>query len=230
MTATLTPTDTPTPTDTGTTLLTDDMLRRFDERAPQYDRENRFFAEDFDELRESGYLSASLPTDLGGAGLSLSEVNRLQRRLAYHAPATAVAVNMHLYWVGAAADLRKMGDPSGDWILSAAADGKVLAAGHGEAGNDLPLLLSSSQAERVKGGWEFTGHKLFGSLVAGVGLPRRARDGHERSGEPEGGARVPQPGRVRLPHRGDVGRARHARRRRHTTRSSTMRSSPSCRP
>ena len=164
MTATLTPTDTPTPTDTGTTLLTDDMLRRFDERAPQYDRENRFFAEDFDELRESGYLSASLPTDLGGAGLSLSEVNRLQRRLAYHAPATAVAVNMHLYWVGAAADLRKMGDPSGDWILSAAADGKVLAAGHGEAGNDLPLLLSSSQAERVKGGWEFTGHKLFGSL------------------------------------------------------------------
>ena len=164
MTATLTPTDTPTPTDPGTTLLTDDMLRRFDERAPQYDRENRFFTEDFEELRESGYLSASLPTDLGGAGLSLSEVNRLQRRLAYHAPATAVAVNMHLFWVGAAADLRKMGDRSGDWILQAAADGKVLAAGHGEAGNDLPLLLSSSQAERVKGGWEFTGHKLFGSL------------------------------------------------------------------
>ena len=38
MTATLTPTDTPTdrptPTDTGTTLLTADMLRRFDERQP----------------------------------------------------------------------------------------------------------------------------------------------------------------------------------------------------
>ena len=73
-----------------TEVLTDEMLARFDERAPTYDRENRFFAEDFDELRESGYLSASLPTDLGGAGLSLSEVNRLQRRLAYHAPATAL--------------------------------------------------------------------------------------------------------------------------------------------
>jgi len=40
----------------------------------------------------------------------------------------------------------------------------VFAAGHGEAGNDLPLLLSSSKAERVEGGWEITGHKIFGSL------------------------------------------------------------------
>ena len=27
-------------------LLTDDMLTRFDQRAPTYDRENRFFQED----------------------------------------------------------------------------------------------------------------------------------------------------------------------------------------
>ena len=40
----------------------------------------------------------------------------------------------------------------------------MFAAGHGEAGNDIPVLLSSSKAERVDGGWEFTGHKIFGSL------------------------------------------------------------------
>ncbi len=148
----------------ATDLLTDDMLRRFDARAPVYDRENRFFQEDFDELVASGYLNAALPTDLGGAGLNLSEVNHLQRRLAYSAPATALAVNMHLYWVGVAADLRRIGAPGGDFILRVAADGQVLAAGHGEAGNDLPVLMSSSTAERVDGGWEFTGHKIFGSL------------------------------------------------------------------
>ena len=148
----------------ATDLLTDDMLRRFDARAPVYDRENRFFQEDFDELVASGYLNAALPTDLGGPGLNLMEVNQLQRRLAYSAPATALAINMHLYWVGLAADLRRAGAPGGDFILRAAADGQVLAAGHGEAGNDLPVLLSSSTAERVEGGWEFTGHKIFGSL------------------------------------------------------------------
>ncbi|HWM21119.1 MAG TPA: acyl-CoA dehydrogenase family protein [Ilumatobacteraceae bacterium] len=153
-----------TTTDQSTKLLTSEMLQRFDERAPAYDRDNRFFSEDLEELRQSGYLSAPLPIDMGGSGLSLAEVNRLQRELAYCAPATAVAVNMHLYWVGMAADLRRMGDPTGEWILTRAAAGDVLAAGHGEAGNDLPVLLSSSQAVRVDGGWEFTGHKIFGSL------------------------------------------------------------------
>src|SRR5262245_13224932 len=84
-------------------LLTDDMLARFDERAPVYDRENRFFTEDFEELRASGYLLAAVPAELGGSGLRLDEVMRLQQQLAYHAPATAVAVNMHLYWTGLAA-------------------------------------------------------------------------------------------------------------------------------
>ena len=49
-------------------------------------------------------------------------------------------------------------------MLERAAEGEVFAAGHGEAGNDIPLLLSSSKAEQVDGGWEITGHKIFGSL------------------------------------------------------------------
>jgi alkylation response protein AidB-like acyl-CoA dehydrogenase len=160
-----TTTSTPTPTSASPdALLTDEMLARFDDRAPGYDRDNQFFEEDFEELRASGYLNAPLPAAYGGPGLDLHAVNRMQRRLAYHAPSTAVAVNMHLYWVGLAADLQRHGDHSYDWILDRAAEGHVLAAGHGEAGNDLPLLLSSSSAERVDGGWEITGHKIFGSL------------------------------------------------------------------
>jgi alkylation response protein AidB-like acyl-CoA dehydrogenase len=71
---------------------------------------------------------------------------------------------MHHYFVGLCADLHRAGDTSCDWVLAKAAEGHVFAAGHGEAGNDLPVLLSSAKAERVDGGWEFTGHKIFGSL------------------------------------------------------------------
>jgi len=149
----------------GTDLLTDDLLARFDERAPMYDRENRFMHEDFEELRDLGYLNAAVPTEFGGLGLSFAEVQQLQRRLAYVAPATAVAVNMHFYWTGVAAELWHAGDTSCEWMLRASVDdGAVFAAGHGETGNDLPLFLSTSQAERVDGGWEITGHKIFGSL------------------------------------------------------------------
>jgi alkylation response protein AidB-like acyl-CoA dehydrogenase len=145
--------------------LTDDMLIRFGERAASYDRDNRFFAEDFNELRDAGYLKIAVPRELGGDGLTLAQIAADQGRLAYRAPATALAVNMHLYWTGVAADLRRLGDKSLQWLLEEAAAGEVFAAGHAEAGNDLPVLLSTARAERVDGGYKFYGHKQFGSLT-----------------------------------------------------------------
>jgi len=146
-------------------VLTDDMLSRFEERAATYDRENRFFDEDFAELRDSGYLKIAVPEKFGGPGLRLAEVLALQRRLAYVAPATALGINMHIYWTGVAADLHRAGDSSCDWILERTAAGDVFAAGHAEAGNDMPLFYSSARAEQVEGGWNITGHKIFGTLT-----------------------------------------------------------------
>jgi len=145
-------------------LLTEEMLARFDERSPMYDRENRFFDEDWQELKESGYLLATVPPEFGGSGLGLDDYVRLQRRLGYVAPATALAVNMHCYWTGVASDLLRAGDESLRFVLEKAAAGEVLCALHGEAGNDLPLLLAVASAERVDGGWRISGHKIFGSL------------------------------------------------------------------
>src|ERR1051326_8811389 len=148
-------------------VLTGEMLERFAARAAGYDRDYRFFEEDFEELRVSGYLTLPVPTEFGGAGMTLAEVCREQRRLAYYAPATALAVNMHLYWAGVAADLWRRGDTSLEWILRDAAAGEIFAAGHAESGNDVPVLLSTSKAERVEGGYRFTGRKHFGSLTPG---------------------------------------------------------------
>jgi len=145
--------------------LDDEMLGRFATRAPRYDADNAFFSDDFEELRSSGYLKMAIPEEFGGLGYSLAEVCREQRRLAYHAPATALATNMHLYWTGVAADLRRMGDNSLEWLLREAASGEIFAAGHGENGNDMPLFLSTASAVRVDGGWKVTGHKTFGSLT-----------------------------------------------------------------
>ncbi len=146
-------------------LLSASVLEEFARRAPTYDRENRFFSEDFEELRQAGYLKLPIPKEFGGLGLSLPEICREQRRLAYYAPATAIATNMHLYWMGLAADLHRMGDTSVDWMLEEGARGEVFAAGHSESGNDLPVLYSTATAERVDGGYRITAHKNFGSLT-----------------------------------------------------------------
>ena len=152
------------PTGAGTYVIPDEMLERFWQRAPAYDRDNRFFEEDFRDLLPTGYMKLAVPKELGGLGRSLAEAAREQRRLAYFAAPTALAMNMHLYWTGLAADLWRSGDKSLEWLLRGAVQGEVYAAGHAESGNDLPVLLSTTRAERVDGGYRFTGRKSFGSL------------------------------------------------------------------
>ena len=39
---------------TPTSILSEAMLKRFADRAPGYDRDNRFFEEDFFELKQAG--------------------------------------------------------------------------------------------------------------------------------------------------------------------------------
>jgi len=145
-------------------VLSDELLERFGHRAATYDRVNRFFAEDFEELRDAGYLRAVVPTELGGLGLTLAELCREQRRLAARAPATALATQMHLLATGVAADLYRRGDGSLVWLLDEVARGAVVAYGYSEPGNDVPILYSTSRAERVAGGYRFTGRKVFTSL------------------------------------------------------------------
>lgn len=150
-------------------LLPTPMLERFRERAAGYDSENRFFAEDFAELRASGYLAAVVPEEFGGAGLSLEELVLAQRRLAAHAPATALGVNMHLVWVQVARFLSDRGlggeaEGSLDWVLRDAVAGEVFAFGISEAGNDAVLMDAFSTAVPDDAGFALSGTKIFTTL------------------------------------------------------------------
>ena len=150
---------------TAGTVLSDALLEACRARAAGYDRDNRFCQEDFDELKAAGYLKMTLPAEFGGLGFTLDQYTREARRLASYAPATALCLNMHHYWVGTAADSWRMGDKSVGFILEDAAKGEVFAAGHAESGNETSILMSITKAEKVPGGYKFTGRKSFGSLT-----------------------------------------------------------------
>ncbi|HET8615717.1 MAG TPA: acyl-CoA dehydrogenase family protein [Actinomycetales bacterium] len=146
-------------------FLDDVLLQRIRDRAPQHDRDGTFFADDLADLKDAGYLTAMVPAELGGAGLTLAAMTREQMRLAGAAPATALAVNMHQVWMAVATALRARGDHSADLILEAAAAGEVFAFGISEAGNDLVLFGSRTDAAPDgDGGFSFTGTKIFTSL------------------------------------------------------------------
>ncbi|MCB7137932.1 acyl-CoA dehydrogenase family protein [Cellulosimicrobium marinum] len=158
----------PAPFPAPRTLLPDDLLEAVRSRAAGYDRDNAWFAEDMDDLAAAGYLRALVPESFGGAGLGLRETAREQARLAGAAPATALAVNMHHVWTGVARSLHERGDSSLDWLLDEAGRGEVFGFGYSEAGNDLVLLGSRTEARPDgAGGYTFHGRKIFTSNSPG---------------------------------------------------------------
>jgi alkylation response protein AidB-like acyl-CoA dehydrogenase len=146
-------------------VLDDALLGRIRSRAAGHDAGNTFPFDDVTELADAGYLRALVPTGFGGLGLSLAEVAVEQARLAAHAPATALAVNMHLVWTGVAKAMHERGDGALDFVLSEAAQSAVFGFGVSEPGNDLVLFGSSTDAvPQPDGGYTFTGTKIFTSL------------------------------------------------------------------
>ena len=149
-----------------TEYLPDDLIERIRSRAATHDRENTFPEDDLADLRAAGYLAILVPRDRGGAGLGLAEASVLQQRLAGAAPATALAINMHLVWTGVAKVLQDRGIDDLAFVQTGAAAGEVFAFGISEGGNDLVLFGSDTDAAPLPdGGYSFTGTKIFTSLA-----------------------------------------------------------------
>lgn len=146
-------------------FLPDDLLDRIRERAPIHDRENTFPERDLEELRDAGYLRILVPAERGGAGLGLEQAAVLQQRLATAAPATALAINMHLVWTGVAKVFSDRGVPGMEFVQDGATRGEVFAFGISEGGNDLVLFGSDTAAVPQGAGYAFTGTKIFTSLA-----------------------------------------------------------------
>lgn len=64
------------------TALTDELLKRIAGRAADYDRDNRFFHEDLDDLRQAKYLLLAVP---------LERLSRDVRSGPFHPPNSDVA-------------------------------------------------------------------------------------------------------------------------------------------
>ena len=93
-------------------ILSDQLLETFHERAPVYDRENRFFTEDFEDLRKTGYLKMAVPKKFGGLGMTLAggygpwfmtyDVNADQADLGFDDKFKAVVTSIRGGWNGKA--------------------------------------------------------------------------------------------------------------------------------
>lgn len=139
----------------------------FAERTAEHDADASFPHENYDKMREAGYLGLSVPAELGGLGASLLEMCMAQERLAAGCASTALAVTMHISPIGQLSTLWEAGvRPELEGFLRDAAKGKVIYASMAaEAGYSI-LTDASTKATKVDGGFKLNGRKIFGTNSA----------------------------------------------------------------
>jgi alkylation response protein AidB-like acyl-CoA dehydrogenase len=113
-------------------------------------------------MRETGYLRAGVPVELGGLGVGILDTARAQQALARGDASTALAVNMHQFQVGFAADTWRGAHAAvvENLLRRVARDGIVLASTGAEA-IVAGEWTTSTIAERADGGYRITGLKAF---------------------------------------------------------------------
>lgn len=141
------------------TAVARELGARFAQRAAAYDEDDRFVAENYAELKESGFAGAGVPAELGGAGATHAELCAAMRELARHCGSTALAFSMHTHQVMVNAWRWRHAKAPVDGLLKRVAAERLILLSSG--GSD--WLAGSGTATRVDGGFRINARKIFTS-------------------------------------------------------------------
>ena len=162
-------------TDSGARLvaLAERLASELALRAADHDRDGSFPFESLASVKQSGYLAAPIPEQLGGLGVtSVHDLLVASSRLARGDAALTLGVNMHLVFVlnvarrwqiATAAGDERRARAFGETLEEIARDGTVFASAGSERRQD--LTRPTTRAKRTETGWVVAGHKVFCTMA-----------------------------------------------------------------
>ncbi len=142
-------------------LLTHQLSQRFAGRAELYDREGSFVAQNYQDLKNQGMFKALIPQDLGGLGLSFSEMCEVLSVLGASCGSTALSLSMHTHLIAANIWKLKQGKPVAETLGKIAQNQTILISTGAK-----DWLSSNGQMKKVAGGYLVSGVKHFASQSA----------------------------------------------------------------
>lgn len=147
--------------------LTRELAKAFSERAAKHDVDGSFPHENIQDLKDSGYVTWTVPRKYGGAEISLREMLIHQEQLARGDGSTALAIGWH---VGMILNLRASGAFPEEMFRALCEDVMIRGALINSCASE-PATGSPSRGGRpettatpVDGGYRITGRKTFSTL------------------------------------------------------------------
>ncbi|WP_407921915.1 acyl-CoA dehydrogenase family protein [Guptibacillus hwajinpoensis] len=143
----------------------------FAHRADEVDREGRFPSENFEELKQSGYISFTVPEKFGGKGINLYEFIMLQEQIATGDAATALSIGWHLGIMLEMRDEQTWSDEVYERLSKLIVNEHALlnrAASEPATGSPTRGGMPQTNASMKDGKWVINGRKSFTSMAPGL--------------------------------------------------------------
>jgi alkylation response protein AidB-like acyl-CoA dehydrogenase len=149
-------------------LQANELKEKFKERADAIDLEGHFPYANFEELKEKGFLSLTIPKEFGGKGLNLFEYLKIQEVLAQGDAPTALSIGWHLGFLLEAAENGHWKNDSFAQLCSEIVHSKALinlAQTERATGSPSRGGTPTTTAVREESSWRLNGRKAFTSMA-----------------------------------------------------------------
>jgi alkylation response protein AidB-like acyl-CoA dehydrogenase len=145
-----------------------ELAADFATRSVQHDQDASHPTENYDRLRQEGFLELTIPKALGGAGHGFLTHTIAYEALGQGCPATALAFNMHASVVMPLLESPEVAVEVKQHIAGLVVNQRRLIGGNFSEPNTTSLIGArplSVRARRVDGGYSVTGRKMFASML-----------------------------------------------------------------